>query len=220
MAGFIDYVETCCPHKRIRFDVWDVNKTLRPSHVLCNILGYCWPIVPLKSVRHSLLSKVKEYKELWFFLRILKLVKKHFEAGDIPSRMYDDITSVSRYLNFCESLQDLLYEEVKHYPSPKGAVKQLDLYTHWYDYTELGDVLRKNGIVKNDVLEAYDLYRKLPKGYGVHAFVASVGEMFMQKKFSPDWYRLKRRHGAIMKRVDEIRAENGSVPIWYDEKCR
>lgn len=134
--------------------------------------------------------------------------------------MYDDISSVSRYLNFCESLEDILYEEVKHYPSPKGSVKQLDLYTHWCDYTELGDTFRKNGIVKKDVMDAYAAYIKIPKGYGSHAFVASVGEMFMHKKFSPDWYRLQRRHGAIMKRVDEIRAENGSVQIWYEDQCR
>lgn len=93
--------------------------------------------------------------------------------------MYDDIISVFCYLNFCEFLEDFLYEEVKYYFLFKGVVKQLDLYMYWDDYIELGDVFRKNGIVKNDVLQVYDMYRKLFKGYGVYVFVVSVGEMFM-----------------------------------------
>lgn len=134
--------------------------------------------------------------------------------------MYDDVTSVSRYLDFCESLDDTLYEQVKHFPSPKGAAKQLNLYTHWHDYSDLGDVLRKNGIGRKDVLEAYAAFTKLPRGYGRHVYVASIGEMFMYRKFSPDWYRMQQRHDTIMKRADEINEMNGSVQDWHDELCR
>lgn len=134
--------------------------------------------------------------------------------------MYDDVTSVSRYLDFCESLDDTLYEQVKHFPSPKGAAKQLNLYTHWHDYSDLGDVLRKNGIGRKDVLEAYAAFTKLPRGYGRHVYIASIGEMFMYRKFSPDWYRMQQRHDTIMKCADEINEMNGSVQDWHDELCR
>ena len=198
MNGVITYVEAGCPHKTRIFDDWDVKKSLRPSHVLSNILGYCFPSVPSRDVQYNLISKVQEYRELWYFLRFLQLVSKCFLENAIPSRMYDDVSSVSRFVNFCESLEDTLYEQVKHFPSPKGAAKQLNLYTHWYEYSALGDVFRKNGIGRNDVIEAYVAFTKLPRGYGRQVYAASIGEMFMYRKFSPDWYRMQQRHGAIM----------------------
>ena len=217
MSSVITYVEGCCPHKTRKFNVWDVSKSLRPSHVLCNILGYCHPTVPTRDTQYKLLSRVQKYEDLWYFLNILHLVSI---AKDIPSRMYNDVTSVCRYMNFCESLHDTLCEKVRHFVAPGGAAKQLDLYTHWDTFTDLGNIFLKNGISKTDIIAAFEGFARCNPGYGRHAYAASMGEMFMQKKFSPDWYRLQRRHKTIMKRVDEIRAENGSVAIWETEMCR
>ena len=216
MSGVITYVEGCCPHKTRKFDAWDVSKTLRPSQVLCNILGYCYPSVPRRDTQYKLISRVQKYQDLWYFLNILHLVS----IADIPSRMYNDVQSVCRYMTFCESLQDTLCEKVRHFVSPKGVAKQLDLYTHWDTFTDLGNIYLKNGIGKTDILKAFEGFARCNPGYGRHVYAASMGEMFMHKKFSPDWYCLQQRHETIMKRVDEIRAENGSVAIWEEEMCR
>ena len=72
------------------------------------------------------------------------VISKRITAGvqakkDFPLYYYGDPQSTSNYLMVCaEDIQDPISEQLKHYASPKGAHKQLHLFTHWFEYMDLG----------------------------------------------------------------------------------
>ena len=50
------------------------------------------------------------------------------------------------YIWYCqEGIHNRILEKVTHYASPKGAQKQMWMFTHWFDFVKLGDNLRHHG---------------------------------------------------------------------------
>ena len=79
-------------------------------------------------------------------------------------RYYGDPQSTSNYLMFCdEDIQDPVSEQLKHYASPKGAHKQLHLFTHWFEYVDLGKELSQGTHSKGRHDYLHKLERTIPK---------------------------------------------------------
>ena len=75
-----------------------------------------------EELRHRVVSKVREYEDIWLFLNVLQQVCQR--KKDIPPRYYGDPQGTSNYLMFCdEDIQDPVTEQLKHYACPKGAYK-------------------------------------------------------------------------------------------------
>ena len=131
----LHYQSSICPHPYYKFHVDEREKTLRPSILFFHILGFESEHGFCKELRHRVVSKVREYEDIWLFLKVLQQVYKR--KKDIPPRYYGDPQSTSNYLVFCdEDFQDPVSEQLKHYASPKGAHKQLHLFTHWFEYVD------------------------------------------------------------------------------------
>ena len=115
---------------------------------------------------------------------------------DIPPRYYGDPQSTSNYLMFCdEDIQDPVSEQLKHYASPKGAHKQLHLFTHWFEYVDLGKELQAKGHTLRDVMITYTNWRELYQ----KTVPLLVGDMeaWTHVKYSPTWYSLVAKNRRI-----------------------
>ena len=66
----------------------------------------------------------------------------------------------NRYGVLDEDIQDPVSEQLKHYACPKGAHKQLHLFTHWFEYVDLGKELQAKGHTLRDVMITYTNWRE------------------------------------------------------------
>ena len=158
----LHYQSSICPHPYYKFHVDEREKTLRPSILFFHILGFESGRGFSEELRHRVVSKVREYEDIWLFLNVLQQVYKR--KKDIPPRYYGDPQSTSNYLMFCdEDIQDPVSEQLKHYASPKGAHKQLHLFTHWFEYVDLGKELSQGTHSKGRHDYLHKLERTIPK---------------------------------------------------------
>ena len=158
----LHYQSSMCPYPHYKFHVDGREKTLRPSILFFHILGFESGRGFSEELRHRVVSKVREYEDIWLFLNVLQQVYKR--KKDIPPRYYGDPQSTSNYLMFCdEDIQEPVSEQLKHYASPKGAHKQLHLFTHWFEYVDLGKELSQGTHSKGRHDYLHKLERTIPK---------------------------------------------------------
>ena len=196
----LHYQSSICPHPYHKFHVDEREKTLRPSILFFHILGFESGHRFCKELRHRVDSKVREYEDIWLFLNVLQQVYKR--KKDIPPRYYGDPQSTSNYLMFCdEDIQDPVSEQLKHYASPKGAHKQLHLFTHWFEYVDLGKELQAKGHTLRDVMITYTKWRERYQ----KTVPLLVGDMaaWTHVKYSPTWYSLVAKNRRIKRDVPD-----------------
>ena len=109
---------------------------------------------------------------------------------------------------FCdEDIQDPVSEQLKHYASPKGAHKQLYLFTHWFEYVDLGKELQAKRHTLRDVMITYTNWRERYQ----KTVPLLVGDMeaWTHVKYSPTWYSLVAKNRRIKRDVPDSQSHDG-----------
>ena len=96
-----------CPRPGYKFDIDQSKKTGRASVLLHQILGWEAGVWINEKARHRVISRVRDYYELWFFLNLLEEIFDHKET--IPERYYRVPASQYEYLAFCH---DVIHDKV------------------------------------------------------------------------------------------------------------
>ena len=130
----LEYTSPVCSHTMYTFHVNDEKKTGRASVLLHHILGY--EQTSTEEGRYWVISQVKDYDNVWMFLNVLRLVMEKLDHLTAMKTTQD-------YIWCCqEGIHNRILEKVTHDASPKGARKQMWMFTHWFDFVKLGDNLR------------------------------------------------------------------------------
>ena len=125
----LEYMSPICPHTVYTFHVNDEKYRSREC-VTSSHFGV-WTNIDRR--REILVER------LWRCVDVFKRITScHGET-----RSLNGYESTQSYLWYCpEGIHNRILEKVTHYASPKGAHKQMWMFTHWFDFVKLGDNFR------------------------------------------------------------------------------
>lgn len=115
----ITYRSRIFPHPEYKFDIDNSKKRGRARVLLHQILGWEIGYYVCEEVRHHVVTHVKEYHDIYFFLNYLSEVWRC--KDEIPDRYHGYPTSMSKFEYFCETVEDTTVDRARHFPSPVGA---------------------------------------------------------------------------------------------------
>ena len=119
----IIYRSYLCPHPEYKFDIDQSKKAGHTGVFLHQILGWEAGVWISDEARHRVISCVRDYYKLWFFLNFLEEIFDHKEK--IPKRYYRDPASQYEYQAFCHDvIHDKIANKLHHYVSPMGTHMQ------------------------------------------------------------------------------------------------
>ena len=188
----LEYTSPVCPNTVYTFHVNDEKKTGRATVLLHHILGY--EQTSTEEGRYWVISQVKDYDNVWMFLNVLRLVMEKLDHLTAMKTTQD-------YIWYCqESIHNRILEKVTHDASPKGAPKQMWIFTHWFDFVKLGDNLRHHCHDFEDIMSAYNAFHVGGSSYSqcIILLVTDI-EAMTEFKHSSKWYRLHHKNRGILR---------------------